>query len=381
VGAAIATGLMVLISSHLAPSGDDRAMDGLGIALVVAGGGSLVLCRRRPRLVLGIVVVVLGTYVGRRYPEGPVFAAGWVALFVASWRTDRRFATIGAGTLCGVLGVIYLLAVGRVVSPVPLIFVAWSAVAALLGDALRTRRGALDELQERARYLERTREEEARRRVAEDRLGIARDLHDSVAHAMATINVQANAGAHVADRRPEAAKEALAAIQRASGDVLDELGAMLTLLRHDGEAADRRPTPGLERLGDLVAAGHDAQLPVFLRIDGPTAVVRKPVAMAAYRIVQESLTNVVRHASASRAVVSVRAGPDGSLAVEVCDDGTGRNGSSPGSGVGIRGMRERAEATGGRLEAGNGRGGGFVVRARWDGTVGAGASSAREGGA
>ena len=162
--------------------------------------------------------------------------------------------------------------------------------------------------------------------------------------------------------------------------MLDELGAMLTLLRHDGEAADRRPTPGLERLGDLVAASHDAQLPVSLRIDGPTALVRKPVAMAAYRIVQESLTNVVRHASAARAVVTVRAGPDGSLAVEVCDDGTGRNGSSPGSGVGIRGMRERAEATGGSLEAGNGRGGGFVVRARWDGT-GDAARVGREGGA
>ena len=138
-----------------------------------------------------------------------------------------------------------------------MLFVGWSAAAVFLGDVLRNRRSHLAELEERAHYLERTREEEARRRVAEERLRIARDLHDSVAHAMATINVQAGAAAHVVDRRPAAAKEALTAIQRASADVLDELAAMLDLLRDDGRAAERAPTPGLR--ADRGPRGVDAR--------------------------------------------------------------------------------------------------------------------------
>jgi hypothetical protein len=140
VGAAIVAGLMVLISSHLSPAGDDRELDALGYTLVVAGGASLVLCRRWPRLTLGIVLAVLGIYVARQYPN-PVFAAGWVALFVLSRRTDRRSAVVGAGVLCVVLGLVSV-AAGRVTPTVPLIFIAWSAVAALLGDALRHRRSA-----------------------------------------------------------------------------------------------------------------------------------------------------------------------------------------------------------------------------------------------
>src|SRR5262245_51508664 len=358
---------MLLITSHLSSAGDRRELDAFGYALVVVGGASLTLTRRAPRLILGLVVVVLAVYLGSRYPNGPIFALGWWALFVVSWRTGRRSATVGAVALCGVLGVVSVAVDGP--SVVPLVFVAWAALAALLGGALRNRRSALDELQERAYYLERTREEEARRRIAEDRLSIARDLHDSVAHAMATINVQAGAAGHVVDRRPEAAKEALAAIQRASGDVLDELGVMLQLLRDDGEVADRRPTPGLDQLPELVDAGRAAHLAISLQVDGPTAVVSKAVGAAAYRIVQESLTNVARHASASHTEVTVQVGADRSLAIEVCDDGSGANGSSPGAGVGIRGMRERAEATGGRLEVQRRLEGGFVVRAAWDGST------------
>ncbi|MGH3659524.1 MAG: sensor histidine kinase, partial [Micromonosporaceae bacterium] len=213
-----------------------------------------------------------------------------------------------------------------------------------------------------ARYLERTREEEARRRVAEDRLSIARDLHDSVAHAMATINVQSGAAAHVVDRRPDAAKEALAAIQRASGDVLDELGAMLALLRDDSEAADRGPTPSLERLGDLVEAGRNAHLPVSLRIRGATSEVPKPVGIAAYRIVQESLTNALRHSHANRVDVVVRY-TDDTLVVRVDDDGRGSTAPPRPDGSGIAGMRERVALLGGSVHAGNREAGGFTVEA------------------
>jgi signal transduction histidine kinase len=170
----------------------------------------------------------------------------------------------------------------------------------------------------------------------------------------------------VVDRRPAAAKEALEAIQRASADVLDELAALLDLLRDDGQQAERAPTPDLSGIEDLVA-GLDAPVQVALEIEGPVATVPSPVGTAAYRIVQESLTNVVRHAHATHARVAVRVAPDRGLTVEVADDGAGEVGSSNGSGLGLRGMRERAESTGGRLEAGPQHGGGFLVRATWDG--------------
>ena len=183
-----------------------------------------------------------------------------------------------------------------------LLFVGWSAAAVFLGDVLRNRRSHLAELEERAHYLELTREEEARRRVAEERLRIARDLHDGVAHAMATINVQAGAAAHVVDRRPAAAKEALEAIQRASVDVLDELAALLDLVARrrtaGGAGADARPVRDRGPRGRVDAARRDRT-----RRRRPLATVPSPVGTAAYRIVQESLTNVVRHAHAAHARV------------------------------------------------------------------------------
>jgi signal transduction histidine kinase len=188
---------------------------------------------------------------------------------------------------------------------------------------------------------------------------------------MATINVQAGAAAHVIDQRPEAAQDALVAIRQASGDVLDELAAMLRLLREDDETADRAPTPGLEQIAALVETTRGTRLRVPLVIDGPTAAIPRSVATAAYRIVQESLTNVLRHADASTALVTVHAGEDRSLSVEVCDDGAGiqresAGVASAGTGVGIRGMRERATSTGGHFEARESPSGGFVVRASWD---------------
>jgi signal transduction histidine kinase len=360
------TTFLVLVTSHIPAGGADRELDAVGYGLLVAAGGSLALSGRRPRLVVGIDAIVLGSYVGRQYANGPIYLAGMIALFLLSVRTDRRTALTGAVVMCGVLGVTDAV-VDQRVSPLSAVFVGWAAAAVFLGEALRNRRSYLIELQERARSLEHTRQEEARRRVAEDRLHLARDLHDSVAHAMATINVQAGAAAHVVDRRPEAAREALDAIRRASGDVLDELNAMLTLLRDDGETAARKPTPGIAQIADLVATTREARLPVDLAIEGPVTEVAKPVSTAAYRIVQESLTNVLRHAAATHATVVVRAHADGRVAVEVRDDGRGTPASATGAGagVGIRGMCERAEATGGRLEAGR-EVGGFVVRAIWD---------------
>ncbi|MDT4910969.1 MAG: hypothetical protein QOC66_97 [Pseudonocardiales bacterium] len=344
-------------------------MDTFAYVLLGVTGLSSSLLRRRPRLVLGVVIIALGCYVGRHYPNGPVLAVGLIALGSLSWRTDRRTAIVGAAALCIVLGVAGLIA-GNGAAVLALFFLGWSAAAVFLSDALRSRRSYLDELEERARTLERTREEEALRRVAEDRLRIARDLHDGVAHAMATINVQAGAAAHVIDQHPEAAKHALVAIHQASGDVLDELAAMLTLLREDGETATRTPTPGLSQVAALVETTRGTRLDVPLTVDGPTAIVPRSVGTAAYRIIQESLTNVLRHANATTARVTIHAGEDRSLTVEVCDDGRGTRSApsddgGPGTGVGIQGMRERATSTGGRFETHQSPAGGFVVRATW----------------
>ena len=357
VAAATAVFLM-LTSGHIPPAPDERAIDAFGYGLLVTAAVATGLARRRPRLALAVVGPVLVAYAVRHYAGGPVFATAWYVLVQLRRRTGRATAVAGAAALCAVL-VGTAVVIERRLSLVSLVFVGWAAAAVLLGDVVESRHRHLAELGER----------EARRRVAEERLRIARDLHDSVAHAMATISVQAGAAAHVVDRKPEAAKEALVAIRRAGGEVLDELTAMLALLRDDDEAADRAPTPGLDRVADLVDTGRANGLPVALAVEGPVERVPVAVGTAAFRIVQESLTNVLRHAPGATARVAVTATADGGFTVEVTDDGArGPAAVAPaGAGVGLRGMRERAASTGGRLTAGPRPGGGFAVRAEWAG--------------
>lgn len=361
--ALLAAAFLLAVTPHIPVDAGNRPVDAIAVVTLAAAGLSVGLDRRRPLVALGIVTVALSVYLAREYQGGPIWVTGWSALAALSWRTNRRTGFTGAAVFCGALLAVAAV-VGDLAPLVHLVFVGWSVAAVLIGDALRARH-------ERARELERTRDEEARRRVAEERLRIARDLHDSVAHAMATINVQAGAAAHVVDRRPEAAKEALAAIQRASADVLDELAALLGLLRSSDEAADRQPTPTLAAVEDLVATTRASGVPVTLEVDGAVGHVPPAVATAAYRIVQESLTNVIRHAPGASAAVRIAAAGD-RLHVEVMDDGglagAREAAATPSAGMGLRGMRERAGATGGTLDAGPGPGGGFVVRASWGAT-------------
>jgi signal transduction histidine kinase len=307
---------------------------------------------------------------------GPIYVTVWIALFALSWRASRRVAFGAALAVVAVLALTSSLA-GRLAVPLQLVFLGWSAAAVLLGDSLRNRRSYLAQLEERARVLERSREEEARRRVAEDRLRIAQDLHDSVAHAMATINVQAGAAAHVVERRPEAAQAALAAIRDASGEVLDELSALLGVLRNgtDPDTAGTDGAPGLGSVPKLVHMTRRAGLPVSLDVDGPLDVVPSEVGAAAYRIVQESLTNILKHAGPTRATVVLEYAYD-ALTVQVSDLGRGsgpvegQSGSPAGqrargtAGYGLIGMQQRATMLGGELVAGPEKGGGFRVAAR-----------------
>lgn len=363
LAAVLAVGVLVAVSAHI-PAKSGRALDALGYVLLVAAGVSMGLCRHWPRGVAVVVTVVLGVFIARRYPDGPVWATAWIALAALSWRTSRQVALAGAALMVAALSIVAVLA-ERDGLLLPVIFVGWAAAAVFGSDALRSRRSYLAGLKERARYLERTREEEARRRVAEERLRIARDLHDSVAHAMATINVQAGAAKHVLDRRPEAAGEALAVIQRASGDVLDELAAMLRVLRDDTQQADRTPVPGAGDITRLAESTAASGLAVELTMEGLVEAVPGVIGTAAYRLVQESLTNVLRHSRAGTAQVRLVSGPDGSVLLEVADDGPSLPQATPGSGVGIRGMRERVVSTGGAFQAGAASGGGFLVRAEW----------------
>lgn len=236
------------------------------------------------------------------------------------------------------------------------------ALPLALGVAAHDRRAYTTVLVERAEAAERSREEEAERRVGQERLRIARDVHDVVAHAMVTINVQAGVGAHLVARDPGQAHDTLRTIKQVSGDALNDLRAMLGVLRED--APDVRPVQRLADLDELrenlAAAGVD----LTVDVDPDVAHLPASVDATCFRIVQEALTNTLRHAGPTRARVQVRRIADGAVRVEVVDDGgSGTPVLGSGSGNGLRGMRERAAALGGHLEAGPTGTGGWRVTA------------------
>ena len=193
---------------------------------------------------------------------------------------------------------------------------------------------------------------------------IARDLHDVLAHHISTINVQAGVAAHLLDRQPDQARPALVAITEASREALRELRATLGILRGVDEDDPRAPTPGLSRVPELVETARASGHQVSLEVTGEPRAVAPATDLAAYRIIQESLTNVGRHARATRVVIALEHGPT-DLVITVDDDGAGPpDGSAVAGGNGLTGMRERAASTGGDLQAGPGPRGGFRVRAR-----------------
>jgi signal transduction histidine kinase len=205
------------------------------------------------------------------------------------------------------------------------------------------------------------RQAEAERRLGEERLRIAREVHDVVAHSMVAINVRAGVAAHLLDDDPDQAREALLQIKRTSGDALTDLRATLGVLRDPGQEAPVGPAAGLDDLEAVAGQLRAAGVEVVVDVD-TVGMVSTTVHSAGYRIVQEALTNVLRHANARAVTVVVRADDD-MLTIVVADDGTGSGQPSAGAGAGVRGMRERAEALGGTLRAGPGDGGGWRVEA------------------
>jgi signal transduction histidine kinase len=361
--AALATGadLGFSVSSAHWHSGGHGRPDAFGMLLLSLNGPALLARRRYPAAVLG---VVLGTTLG-----APVLGANsaWCALIIAFFTAilrGRRAAAIAS------------LVIGYAAS-------AWDASvqAALLLLAVLVTLLSVAELSRalnaRAAADRHRREEAAARRASEERLEIARDLHDVVAHSISVINVQANTALYLMDRQPNRAREALTAVREVSGQALAELGTVLGALRDTGGFAGGEaplaPVPGLARLDELAARARSAGFAVSVAAEGPVRQLPAGVDAAAYRIVQEALTNTVRHSAGRSARVRLRYG-DEDLVIEVDDDGagTGASGagegksgvSSHGSGNGLTGMAERARALGGSLDAGPRPGGGFRVLAK-----------------
>jgi signal transduction histidine kinase len=220
----------------------------------------------------------------------------------------------------------------------------------------------LREVKQRAEEAERTRDEAGRRRAVEERLRIARELHDSLTHSISVIQVQAGVAVHLAHKHGEEVSPALMAIQEASADAVRELRATLGVLRSEEDGDEDGDGSGLGHLDALVARARSAGLPVTVTVTGGQRLLPADVDQAAYRIVQEALTNVGRHAGQACASVSLHYTQE-ILTVQVSDDGDGAGTTSAGPGLGLIGMRERVAALGGRLYAGPRESGGFQVRA------------------
>jgi signal transduction histidine kinase len=341
-------------------------------ALVVIAGVALLFRRRWPLAVLTVTVVTISAYAAAGYVPGAALCAVYVALFTVATLEPRRVA-IGAGAV----SVAVLFVASGAGGPfgwlggTNSVMLAFSIAAVALGLVVASRRQLIAAMLERAARAEREREDEARRRVDAERLRIARELHDVVAHSMSMINVQAGVAAHVMSTQPEEAVKALNAIKVASREGLRELRAILNVLRQvDEDEAGRAPAPGLAQLDALADATTQAGLPTSVSVSGASAPLSPTTELAAYRIVQESLTNVLRHAGPEAgARVQVVVG-DEELSIQVDDNGRGAPAETAtagkfheGTGAGIAGMRERAAAFGGTVEAGPRPGGGWRVRA------------------
>lgn len=332
-----------------------RRLDALAIVIAVLGPVSLLFLRRWPRQVLAFVVAITVAYVLRDYAFGPVLASLAIATVLTVVRGHRVAAWLGLGTV-----VVTVLAIQRPMYDREWSWswlsgaLAWSLLVLAVGELVRVRR-------ERIIASRQARAEASRRQANEERLQIARELHDVVAHHISLINVQAGVALHIVDRKPEQAQTALEAIKDASKDALVELRSLVGILRDVDDEAPRRPSGTLASLDDLVERSGHAGLEVRKTVRGDVRPLPSSVELAALRIVQEAITNVVRHAGASAADIELAYGTD-SLSVTVIDNGAGFSWGAA-EGTGIIGMRERAETLGGSLDVGQGPVGGTRVLA------------------
>ena len=359
--ALVVAGIVAAGSRHIHPDADHtRAVDAGAWVCGLTGALALAGWRRFTIPMVGIVAAEVFAYQALNYPSGPALLPAPIALVLLGYRRPGRVAWLGA--LVMAVAVIAGGAIGTgSVGTLEVLSTGWVLAAVLAGQIA----GGRAERRELAR----------RQSATDERLRIAQDLHDSVAHAMATINVQAGVAGYLLDRKPEQVRIALEAIRSASSEVLDELGAILSVLRADGTeqaaVAPRAPVAGLDRLADVVDRARADGLPVDYEVVGDISQVSPARSAAAYRVVQEALSNTRRHAGdGATATVRVVVPGSGRISVDVVDDGgrqrvpalTGRTSS----GLGLIGMRERVESTGGVLQTGPLSPYGFQVEAVWE---------------
>ncbi|GAA3820109.1 histidine kinase [Sphaerisporangium flaviroseum] len=352
---AIAVGVAAtLLVTGLSGQHSGTYLDLLGYVSLVAGGLGLAARRRAPVPVLALTGLCA---VGYQAAGFDVPAVAYLFAVYAAVRAGHRTITVVASV--AMLAVLPLAALASGLHDTGEAFaqargaleLAWLIAAGAAGEALR-------QAERRADEAERTREETARRRADEERLHIARELHDSLTHQISIIKVQAEVAVHVARKRGEQVPEALLAIREAGREAARELRATLEALRDD----DTTPPRGLDNVAELVERARTTGLDATLTIEGQRPDVPDAVDRTVYRIVQESLTNIARHSAAATASVRIDYRPDG-LAIRIDDDGKATPDTAPVPGVGLLGMRERVTALGGRLRAAPRGEGGFTVQA------------------
>lgn len=345
---------------------------GAAYTLVVLAGLALIWRRRWPLGTLALIVVLTTAYAAAGFVPGAALLAVYVATYTVASIENRRSVL----TSCAVSAAVLFIATGAGgpfgwLGGTNTIMVVCLIAATAIGMAVAARQQVFATMRERAERAERDREEEARRRVDAERLRIARELHDVVAHTMSMINIQAGVAAHVLAEKPEQAAQALTDIKEASREGLRELRAVLNVLRRVEESEQTAPAPRLEQLAALVDATTQAGLETSLKFLGDRpGSLPEGLELAAYRIVQESLTNVLRHAGPGTTAAVTLSFEPGRLVIDVEDNGKpilvgagGVTGPGTGAGAGIPGMRERASAFGGAVEAGPLDDGGWKVQA------------------
>ncbi|HEY8340487.1 MAG TPA: sensor histidine kinase [Egibacteraceae bacterium] len=356
---AVAVALFTVFGT--ATSATPARLDVVAVTLLAGSGLLLVAHRVWPRAVFLATLALHVSYLVLGYPEGSEWVPTMVALGSATsaygWRTGVPLAA-----LCLVMSLTDVPVSGlSAVDAETMVIIVALGCAIAVGEWLRTRRAYLVAVEERAAALERSRQDEARRLVDQERLRIAREVHDVVAHAITSINVQASVGEHVSAEAPERAREALAVIRRASGEALADLRALLGMLRVDDSESRTAPRRlGLDAIDGLVSNAERAGLEVEVVVEGAARPLPAAIDAAAYRIVQEALTNAIKHAACEHVTVRI-AYRDGAVDLSVEDDGRGGTAAAPG--MGITGMRERVTLLGGTFAAGPRPEGGFAVHA------------------
>jgi len=361
IGIAFTVFGLIGLFSNSGPAGAYKDPDALAVLFALAASLPYLGRRRAPVAVLTANIVAICGLGIIGYPFNTQAQMVLVGIYTVGSHSERRARIAGVAAVGGGLLAAALFGFPNSTGADLVLTGAIYTGAYLFGSTVRNRRLYLGELEARAAELERERDEQARRAVTDERLRITQELHDVVAHSMGVIAVQAGVGAHVIDQDPAEAKRSLEAIAGTSRSTLAEIRRILGVLRDDGDAT-YQPAPGLADLDRLVGDFEVAGLSVAVSVAGDPQPLPPGVDLTAYRIVQEALTNALKHAGPAHACVTVDYRP-GEVRLDVSDDGRGITATTTDGGHGLLGMRERVGVYGGTLRAGPTTGGGFSVAA------------------